>query len=154
VLAGGEHRLAELPLPLRMLRRLLDGMLAQELLGGDVEVEVLRVREGAAAEPLAHAEEIFPLRAGARRVDGRHGRPRRLEAVGASQQRDDAVALGDVLFEPLDQCARSDLEILLHLDLAADGPQIARERVAAGLELRADGRKEDLHGAERLAVRV
>jgi hypothetical protein len=62
-----------------------------------------------------------------------------------SDERDDPVALGDVLFKLLDQGARSLLEVLLYPHLAADGTQVACKRVAARLELRRNGGEKDPH---------
>lgn len=144
MLAGGQELFTKPSLVLGMLARLLDGVLAQKPLGGEIEVEIL-ARRARAVEALAQGEEVLPLRVGACRVRGRNGRARGFEAVRIADQGDDHVFL-----QAFDQCARAHLEILLHSDIAADRTQIARQRVAAGFELRGDGAEEDLHRGQRL----
>lgn len=131
-----------------MLGRLLNGVLVKELFGGEIYVEIL----GSGfppTEPVAAGEEVLPLGIGTGWIDGWHGSARSLEPIRVTHQSDDAVTLGDVFLQPLDQSARPLLEILLHAHLAADGAQIAGQGVAATLELRRDGGREDFHGKER-----
>ena len=96
-------------------------------------------------QPIADGEAVLPLSVRTRRIDRRHGVARGFEAVGIADERDDPVALGDVFLQALDERTRPLLEILLHAHLAADGAQVAGQRVAAGLELARDGGKKDFH---------
>ena len=134
VLTAGLDLLRKRSLPQSMLGRLRDGMLAQKLLRGQIEVDVL-ARHTSAVEPVTQGEEILPLGVGTGRIDGRNGHAGGFESVSIAHEGDDAVALGDVLLEPLDQGAWSLLEILLDLDFAADRAEVAGERISALFEL-------------------
>jgi len=142
MLTSGQDFLTEPALALGMFSWLLDRVFPKEPVGSEVKVEVL-ARRARAVETLAEREEVFPLRVGARRIHGGDGDSRGFAAVGVTNQRDDAVALGDVFLEAFDQRARTLLEVLLHLDLAADSAQVAGQRVATLLELARNRREED-----------
>lgn len=96
-------------------------------------------------EPLADRKAVLPLRVGSWRRDGGHDVARCVESARIADQRDDAIARGDVLLQPLDERARSSLKILLHSDLAADRGEIAAQRLAAGPELGGDAGQKNLH---------
>lgn len=149
ILAGRHHLLTEQTLAFRVVGSLIDGVLSQEVVGREVHVELLW-RGGRTVETLAARERILPLRVGTRWRGGRDRVTRGLEAVRVTHERDHAVASRDVVFELFDQGRRARLEVLLHLDLVAEGREVAGEGVAAALELRRDGGEEDLHGARSL----
>ncbi len=100
--------------------RLRDWVFVEELLGGEIEVDVL-ASNARAVESVALGEVILPLGVGARRIDGWNGDASGFTSVGITHQGDDAIALGDVLLDLFDERAWSLLEIFLDFDFTADG---------------------------------
>ncbi len=117
----------EAALPQSKLVGLRDRVLSEIFRGRQIEVDVL-ARRTAAVEPVAQGKEILPLGVGTRGIHGRNRHARSLESVDITDQGDHAVALGDIFRNSLDERAQvSLLEILLDLDFAPDGPEIAGE---------------------------
>ena len=135
---GAREKRSECSLALRLLGTLHDGVPPQEVFGREVDAEVLRVRLRS-RQTVAKREEILPLGIGSWRIGICDRITGGFETVRITDDSDHFVASRDVFFESLDERTGSLLEILLHANFAADGAQVARERVTALLELARDG---------------